>query len=180
MPGLTGPIPKRSDERRRRNTTTDAGVPNEVQKVVVYHDDMEDTSLVKAPSAPTEDKKWHWLPQMQYEAAKRSAMREFYEPTDWAQLFLLCETLNSHLVDRKVYDSESGEFVMVPPEPITGATLSALMKGFAGLMFMEGDRRRLRIEIEREAGSAAARKQVEAPTGDNVIDIRAARLEGSA
>jgi hypothetical protein len=179
MNGFSGPIPKREEERRRVNKTTESGMPTEVQRFVVYHDDLQDTSLVKAPSAP---ESWHWLPRMQYEAARRSAIREFYEPTDWAQLFLLCETLDSHLRTREVWDASANEgeggFVTVEPEPIPGATLSAILKGFTGLMFDEGGRRRLRLEIQREAGSAAALAAAAGagPTGDNVIDIREARL----
>ena len=161
-------IPKRTEERRRRNKTTDAGYSNEVESVVVDPAALEDTSLVAAP-APNPD--WHWLAKMQYEAAKRSAIRDFYEPTDWAQLFVLCETLSTHMSDRQVYNKEAGEFEWVGPEPMNGATLGAILKGFSNLMFDEGTRRKLRIEVTRVVGSAQPQAQ---PPG--VTDIRTKRL----
>lgn len=146
----------------------------EVQKVVVDPAVMEDTSLVKAP-APNPD--WHPVAMMQYEAAKRSAIREFFEPTDWSTLFVICETLSAHLNPQPVViqqGRDAGQVVMVT-QPMTGATLGAILSGLTNLMFSEGSRRRLRIEVERVAGSAAARKP-EAPTGDNVIQLRTERL----
>lgn len=173
---IPGPPPKREEERRRRNTTTESGVSNEVQKVVVYHDDMEDVSLVPVPPPNPE---WHPLAMMTYWAARRSAIREFYEPSDWSVLFLLCEQIHRSLQPQPIY-TKDGDYVGEQEVAITGQSLSSILKGLGSLMFMEGDRRKLRVEIEREAGSAAARQQVAAPTGDNVIDIRHARLGGGA
>lgn len=178
MPGLTGPIPKREEERRRRNKTTDSGQSNAAQKVVVSHEAMEDPFLVAAP-APNPD--WHPIAKQAYWAARRSAIREFYEPSDWSALFVLLEQLSRWLNPQEVL-VQQGELAGTTVEmvvPMPGGVLSSIMKGLNDLMFMEGGRRRLRLEIERESGSAAAR-QPAVPTGENVISIRTKRLEGSA
>ena len=163
-------VPKRSEERRRRNKTDESGNSIEITKVTIDPASLEDTTLVGAPD-PNPD--WHWLPRMQYEAAKRSAIRDFYEPTDWAKLFFLCEVLDTHLQDQEEINPVTGEIIMIPPKPINGATLSSLNKAFSDLMFDEATRRRLRIEIER----------VNAPTGPvvappGVTDLRTRRLGG--
>ena len=168
--GERGQIPKRSETRRRRNKTDESGNSIEITRITADPKSLEDTTLVGAPD-PNPD--WHWLPKMQYEAAKRSAIRDFFEPTDWAQLFLLCETLDAHLQDQEEFNPVTGEIEMMPPKPLNGATLGAMLKGFAALMFTEGDRRRMRIEIERVNAPTGP---VEAPPG--VTDIRTRRLGG--
>ena len=170
-----GPVPKRKDERRRRNKTTDTGLSNEVQAVQVFHEDMEDVSLVHAP-AP--NPQWHPIAMMLYEGARRSAIREFFEPSDWAALFVLLETVSQHMHPQPVViqnGKDAGQVVMVQ-QPMSGALLGSVMTALNNLMFTEGARRRLRIEVERVAGSAAKRQQPTAPTGDNVIQMRHERL----
>jgi hypothetical protein len=166
---MPGPPPKRQAERRRRNKTTESGASNEAETLVVSHADMEDTTLVKAP-APNPH--WHPLARMQYEAAKRSAMRELYEPTDWAQLFVLCQTLSDHLSEQFVGFTPTGEIIR-EVQAMNGSTLAAILKGFSSLMFAEGDRRRLRLEVERRAAGHAA---AAAPTGETVSQTRQTRL----
>jgi hypothetical protein len=165
---FSGPPPKRSEERRRVNKTTESGTRVEPEKHVVDPAVMADPTLVAAPDP---NPKWHWLPLMQYEAARTSAIRDFYEPTDWAQLFFLCETLDMHLRDREVYNPLLEQFVTEAAEPINGAVIGALLKGFSALMFTDGDRRRLRLEIERVVPTAGPAAQ---PAG--VTDIRSRRL----
>lgn len=169
MAGLSGPIPKREAERRRNAKTTESGVSNAVQHVTVDPAVMDDTSLVKAPAA---NPQWHPIAAMQYEAAKRSAIREFFEPTDWSVLFVLCEQLSSHLNPQPIVIQAGPEAGTVIYEvvPMNGATLNSFITGFTNLMFTEGARRRLRIEVERVAGSAAARVEAQA-TGENVIQM---------
>lgn len=166
---MKGPIPKRESERRRRNTTTESGVSNAVDKLVVDPAVMDDTSMVPAP---TPDPNWHPLARMQYEAAKRSAIRELYEPTDWAQLFILCDQLSQQLEEQVIGFTPTGEVIRAT-QPMNGSTLAAVLKGFAALLFTEGDRRRLRIEVERQAGAAVSAAP---PTGETVANARSARL----
>jgi hypothetical protein len=171
--GERGPIPKKQAERRRRNKTDGAGQPNDVQTLVVDPDAMMDVSMVDAP-APDPD--WHPLALMTYERVKRSAVRELYDHSDWALLLIACDQLSRHLKPQPIVVQSglmAGQVVYVEV-PMNGSSLAGITKVFSSLLMAEGDRRRLRIEVERRPGSAAA--TMEAPTGENVISIRRDRL----
>lgn len=120
---MPGPVPKRTDQRRRTN------VPDGVQ-------------VTKAPAAdvvvaPPPDPSWHQVASRWYESLKSSGQSVFYEDSDWATAYLLAETMSRSL--------STGE-------PPTGAELTAWLKGMAPLMVTEGDRRRARLELERPSG----------------------------
>lgn len=169
---MPGPVPKRSEERRRRNKTTDSGVSNEVTTVIADPEALEDVSLV---DAPTPNPAWGWLAMMQYDAARLSATRDFYEPTDWAQLFLACEALDQADKEQAVViqsGPSAGEVVMVR-QAISPAMLAAVNRLFGDLMFTEGQRRRARIEIERRSASTIVKQPV---TGDEIAAQRSKRL----
>jgi len=179
MPGLTGPVPKREEERRRTNKTTESGASNAAEHVVVLHELLEDPYLVSAPSP---NPNWHPLATMHYWAARKSAVREFYEPVDWAALFLTLEQMSLWLKPQEVLVQQgemAGQTVeMVVPMP--GGVLSSIMKSLGSLMFTEGDRRKLRMEVERVSGAARLEAGPTAAAGDNVIEIRKNRLGGES
>lgn len=179
MPGLTGPPPKREEERRRRNKTTESGASNAAEHIVVLHELLEDPHLVAAPS-PNPD--WHPLATMHYWAARKSAIRDFYEPSDWAALFLILEQMSRWLNPQEVL-IQQGEMAGTTVEmvvPMPGGVLSSITKSLGELMFTEGARRKLRLEVERISGAAQVQQHAEGPTGDNVIEIRKSRLGGNA
>lgn len=182
-PITQGSMPKRSEERRRRNKTTESGESIEVDKVYAETEDLDDTSKVDAPPA---DENWHQVARMQYDALLRSAMRVFYEPTDWATAYLLCDQIHRHLSPQPVMgpngvltkmemddDGEEHEVPIMKVMPMAGSTMQGILKGFAMLGMMEGDRRKLRIEIERDRPPTGMKGTVPA----NVIDIRKNRLD---
>jgi hypothetical protein len=168
MGGIPGPIPKRSDERRRTNKTTESGAPSQAEVVQISDRTFEDSKLVPAPE-PNED--WHEVARMQWDAALSSGQRIFYEPTDWAQLYLLCEELSLEMQEKVIGFSEKNGELVYASQPIVGAKITALMKGFASLMFMEGDRRKLRLELER----GAVKDPAQTKPGD-VVAFRKSRL----
>lgn len=159
--GEHGPIPKRSEERRRRNTTDSEGAPNETEKVVVADGPAE-------PLPITEH--WHDYAKEFYQACIDSAQSRFYEPSDWAALKMACEVQSRLLkpAPMKMTNAEGDEYIEWVVQPIKGADLSALNKVWSSLMVTEGDRRRLRLEIERGAD-----KPREAVTVDQVTQNRA-------
>ena len=174
-----GPPPKREEERRRTNKTTETGESTAVERLVVDPAKLADTTTVPAPAA---NPAWGPIPNMVYEAAKRSAMRELYEPTDWAQLFIICEALNQGFSPQEVVIQNgpmAGQTVEVV-QPIGGAVLTSIMKGLSSLMFTEGDRRRVRLEVERKFSDAVHEEKATTNKGDNVIEIRAQRLGGAS
>lgn len=125
-----GPVPKRTDQRRRRNKT-------------------EPVTTIAAggtTSAPPLREGLDPLAVQWYESLSRSAQSRFYEPSDWAYAQLLAESVH--------------EFAERP----SANMLKALTSAMAVLLVTEGDRRRMRVELERTAG--------EAETGAKVVDYR--------
>lgn len=118
--GTRGPIPKRSDERIRRNK-----------------DDVEITKIeasgpVDQPELGLDDPHpmivdfWHSLAD--------SAQSKFYEPSDWQ-----FARFTLHFANQLV---KSGR----PSSQLLAAVNSSL----TNLLVSEGDRRRVRLEVERE------------------------------
>ena len=68
-----------------------------------------------------------------YESLSASAQSRFYEPSDWAYAQLLAESIH--------------EFAERP----SANMLKALTSAMAVLLVTEGDRRRMRVELERSA-----------------------------
>jgi hypothetical protein len=79
VPGRATQVPKRSDQRRRRNAT------NAVEKVA-----MEGT--VTVPDLGLIDA--HPLAIDMYESLKQSGQARFFEPTDWQRARLMCEMVS--------------------------------------------------------------------------------------
>ena len=135
-----GPVPKRSDDRRRRNkpaagaiTTADAGA----------------TSDVVAPPA---DPDWHPVAAQLYAALADSGQSRWYEPSDWGMAYLVAESMSRDLNPQFVGFAQTGigqteaEFQTIP---LKGASLAAYLKAMSNLLATEGDRRRVSIELRR-------------------------------
>ena len=145
MVDFRGPVPKRSTERRRRNKTDGTGLSTEAEVIDITQDDIDE----KVTPEYEPDEAWHDVARKQWDAAVKSGQSIFYEPTDWAQLYMLCEELSRELEDKVIGFSEKDGQLVYATQPMAGAKMTALMKGFSLLMFTEGDRRRLRLELER-------------------------------
>lgn len=167
--GTRGPVPNRSEERRRRNKP-------EIETVKVDLSQINDE--VEIPEAPEH---WHPTATQWYESLAKSGQAKFYEPSDWSTAFVLAEALSRELQPQPVVvPGANGEpgFVEMHKLPIKGASISALLKGFSALMVTEGDRRRLQVELERDRTKAeAAAAAAGVPT---ISDRRAARAQRSS
>lgn len=158
----TGPVPKRSSERRRRN----------VDAVEI---ETLNTALIKDTpvQVPKADPEWHEAVTLWYESLARSAQSVFYEPSDWATAYLLAETTSRALGDtflgmQHEYDEKGAiisESPLYGPQPIKGGELSAILKGMTSLLTTEGERRRVRLEIER------SQQKLGEDTPDNVTAL---------
>ena len=129
VPGAGGPIPKRSDQRRRTNAPA-----RPVKKA----------AKGKGAERPPTNPKWHSIAKRWYMSLERSGQSAFYEPSDWSLAELLAEAMSRDLqatVDGVV-------------QPISGASLASLMKGMTLLLVTEGDRRRLQIELGKPEPAA--------------------------
>lgn len=122
--GTHGPIPKRSEERRRRNKDDGPG-------------------LAKAPSGPPADvpdlpepdASWHPIATDWYLSLRESGQAAFYQPSDWAMARYAAELMSRGLQSDR---------------PPNGQYVAALNSVMASLLTTEGDRRRARIELERK------------------------------
>jgi hypothetical protein len=117
--GSRGPVPKREDQRRRTN-----------------QDEGPVTKSRAAPArkrVPAADKDWHPLAKKWYQALARSGQAAFFEPSDWAEAQVWAEVLSQQLYSEK----------------LSAMMLAAWGAASARLLVTEGDRRRVRIELER-------------------------------
>ena len=119
--GVRGPIPKRTEERRRRN--------KEGGEVTKVHSKSPADFVPKFAA-----EHWHTLAKEWYESLSISGQSDFYEPSDWAQARILAEMLDRLLRGQ-----------------MNGQALAAWLSGAADLMTTEGQRRRLRLELSKGA-----------------------------
>jgi hypothetical protein len=159
---MPGPVPKKDAERRRRNKTPESeGSLSAIPAQVVNVDDL----LVGEVEVPVPDEGWHPIARLMYDSVLRSGQVIWMEPSDWSALYLMCESISRDLNPQVVGITEDGE-VVKEQIPLKGASLSSYLKAMASLMMLEGDRRRLRIELERQKRIDAAAE------GDGkVVDI---------
>lgn len=117
--GARGPIPTRSDQRRRQNKNP------------------EGIATVKAPGAaevaqPPADDTWHELARDWYESLAQSGQARWYQPSDWQTARVWAEILSRQLAGGRV-----------------SAQMIAAWSGAATeLLTTEGSRRRARVELE--------------------------------
>lgn len=189
---MPGPPPKRDAERRRRNK-------DGIQTTVVDLDSLiqEDVEIPMPPTTWTvydEDKhgdrpdlevgddgklgfyvdSFHPIALEAYWSLARSGQAIFMEPSDWATALALCEMLSRELKPKPivVMTGENTSEVQWVIQPVNGAVMNAFLKGWASLMATEGDRRKLRIELERKKAKDAA------ASGGNVTSISKTRRAG--
>lgn len=140
IPGSGGPPPKREAQRRRKNDP--AGGPAD-------HAPGADEVVV-----PDVDEEWHPVARRWFESLAESGQSRFYEPSDWATAFVLAESISRELNPQGIV--YKGEVVGYHPMTVKGASLAAWLRGMTALMVTEGDRRRLRLELERAQAEEAA------------------------
>lgn len=174
---MRGPVPKRSEERRRRNKDPEGAV--ELVKV-----DLDNliAGEVEIPLVPEE---WDPITLNLWDSLAKSGQAIFYEPSDWATAYAVCEVLDRWLKPQEVRvgKKETAELLDIDDDgkPVVlrgeeyifeekilampGGVLTAILKGLASLMALEGDRRRLRIELDRKKAQDAILG------GENVVSI---------
>jgi hypothetical protein len=122
--GTRGPIPERSEARRRRNKTdgpeliqAPSGAPEEL------------------PDLPEPDELWHPIATEWYLSLRESGQAAFYQPSDWATARYAAELMSRGLSSDR---------------PPNGQYVAALNSVMSSLLTTEGDRRRARMELERK------------------------------
>lgn len=144
--GERGPAPKRDAERRRRNARE-----VETQKVDIGE-------LIKLPvDIPTVPEEWHPTARFLFESFSKSGQAMFYEPTDWATIYVVCEQIHHNLSEKEVLLGLDGNGEPITTRmvvPMPGAVLNAVLKSMSMLLATEADRRRLSLELERNKPEA--------------------------
>lgn len=128
--GIHGPIPKRSEERRRRNK-------DDGPELVKLPADVP----IELPDLPDPDDMWHPIATQWYLSLRESGQAAFYQPSDWAMARYAAELMSRGL------NSD---------QPPNGQYVAALNSVMGSLLTTEGDRRRARIELERKPATAQA------------------------
>ncbi|ASR77110.1 minor tail protein [Mycobacterium phage MyraDee] len=120
---MRGPVPERSDQTVRRNKPEIPIEKVEAIGVVPIPDlDLDD------PAFPT-----HQLCKDLYESLRQSAQSKFYEPSDWQHA-----RLTLHFVNRLLWSNKP-----------SAQMLASVNQMLTSLLMTEGDRRRVRMEVER-------------------------------
>ncbi len=120
-----GPIPKRSDQRIRRNRPD------------VEIETVSAIGVVPVPEFDLSDV--HPLVNELFLSLKDSAQSRFYEPSDWAYA-----KFTLHFAD-----------VLLKSSRPSGQLLSTVQTMLTDLLLTEGARRRVRLEVERNQSEAA-------------------------
>jgi hypothetical protein len=88
--------------------------------------------VARKASKPHADKDWHPCAMKLWDATKQSGQIDFYQQSDWAMLYSLCDDLS--------YYKKQGR---------RSAQLAAtIYSGLGNLLLTEADRRRARIELD--------------------------------
>jgi hypothetical protein len=78
--GSRGPVPKRSQERRRRNKV-----------------DTDTVTIDGAVRAPRAEKDWHPIAKGWFNSLKKSGQSAFYEPSDWQLARYVASAMTTNL-----------------------------------------------------------------------------------
>lgn len=137
---MPGPVPKRSDERTRRESANEERMPIKRGMAHSYK------------NWPAPDKEWSSQVKQLWASLGESGMEGFLELSDIAYFRVICDGL------QEWYDS--------PPGRRSAMKLDVPLKHAAALGITEGERRRMRIELEtpsipEESVGSKARKMFE-------------------
>ncbi|MEU9044114.1 hypothetical protein AB0D63_20905 [Kitasatospora sp. NPDC048343] len=127
---MPGPVPNREADLARPRERKGSDIQPVTKGV------MRDVEI------PDVDPDWHPIAQRLWDSLKTSGQSDFYQNSDWAFAFSLCEDLSHY----KNAGKRSGQM------------LQTIYSAFERLLVSEGDRRRVRIELhepEPDVQSAA-------------------------
>jgi hypothetical protein len=180
--GARGPVPKRTDQRRRRNapatpvTSAPSGPPSAAAKAGARGRSSTSPSADDpATWAPSPAKAgWHPTAKQLWTALGQSGQARYYQPSDWAVAFLLCESITADLRPQTVITPD-GHPIRVTRPP-SASSIAAWLKGLGSLMATEGDRRRLAMELAAPPAEGADEEE-----GAHVVWLAdaAARVTGT-
>ena len=122
--GARGPVPNHSGDLSRDRDANRGG-----------RSDVTKGKALPVTNIPEADPLWHPIAIQLYEALRTSGQAEFYQDSDWALAYSLAEDLS-------VYKRATKR---------SGQMLQTIYSAFERLLVTEGDRRRVRLELESES-----------------------------
>lgn len=136
-----GSIPSRSDQLLGHSHG---------RKDVVTPDKPPAGDVVTVPPVnPT----WHPVSVMLWNAMFESGMEPYFESTDWAAAYLICDQISMQMkpqyIGMQVVGPAGRQEPLYDRKPMTGGEVNAFMSALGKLGLTEGDRRRLGIELQR-------------------------------
>lgn len=131
--GRRGPLPKRSDEPHSRRAGMDAR--DKAKDGFIYTTSPAGNHV----TIPEPDPDWHHIARYLWDGMLESGASRFYESTDWAVLFSVCDDIT--------YYKRCGKR--------SGQMLASINSMLTSLLCTEGDRRRVGIELQKTQEQAA-------------------------
>lgn len=129
-----GPIPKRSEERVRRNVDSAGPVEKVGMTGSVEVPELGDGfDTIDPEGGEVYTNELHPIAVDLYESMKTSGQSKYFEPSDWQMARVLV-----HLLSKVLHSSKP-----------SAQMLAALTTMMSNLLLTEGDRRRVRLEVER-------------------------------
>lgn len=141
--GKRGPVPNRTEDLARPRERKGGDVESVTN------------GTLRPVEWPEPDPDWHPIALMVWEGLRKSGQADFYQQSDIAYAYSVCEDLSHYKQGSKGVDRETGELYN---KARSGQMLTAIMSALSNLLVTEGDRRRVRIELqspEPEQESAA-------------------------
>lgn len=130
---MPGPVRKRESELARPRARRGGDEPE------VSH------GILRPVIWPEPDPAWHEIAKMVWHAAQDSGQADFYQQSDIAYLYNVCEELSTYKTSSQWIDKESGEI----RTKRSGQMFQSIMSAMTSLLLTEGDRRRVRIELQK-------------------------------
>ena len=146
--GTRGPVPYRTEElSRERNANRGDDRP------VLKKGTMREVQI------PEPDPQWHPTALRLYQALRESGQCDFFQNSDWAFAWSVCEDISHMKFDRMKGKSNA-------------MLLTALYNALGNLMFTEADRRRLRIELMEEQDDEESYGEKKVDEYKNVLNFK--------
>lgn len=127
--GARGPVPNRSEDLSRERDANRGDRP-----------DISKGTLLPV-IIPEPDPEWHPIATMLWESLAASGQSSYYQQSDWAFAYSLCEDLTRY--KEPLVNKETGETYFKR----SGQMLQAIYSAMSNLLVTEADRRRVRIEL---------------------------------
>ena len=127
--GRRGPVPNNSEDLARDRSRNGRGTPPITPGVAL------------PVEIPAPDPDWHAIARMLWDSLIRSGQHAFYQQSDWAYAYNLCEELSQY--KKPNVDRNGNEYIKR-----SGQMFVAIDSAMSKLLVTEADRRRVQIELK--------------------------------